>query len=94
MFEEFGIPLDGVEFEDTYQDELGKSHELVEHAMDVILQLKQYHDLYRNKWGKCNTVPRLKRFWLDQHFKRYLCIGRSRISQTYEKNIFLIVLIK
>ena len=69
LFEEFGIPLDGVEFEDTYQDELGKSHELVEHAMDVILQLKQYHDLYIVTNGVSATqYSRLKRFWLGSAF--------------------------
>ena len=77
LFEEFGISLDGVEFEDTYQDELGKSHELVEHAMDVILQLKQYHDLYIVTNGVSATqYSRLKDSGLDQHFK-YIFISEE-----------------
>lgn len=44
LFREFDIADDGIAFEDAYQLELGKGHDLIPHAMEVIQSL---HNAYR-----------------------------------------------
>lgn len=39
LFQEFGIQVDGQAFEDIYQEELGKGHDLIPHAMEVVKNL-------------------------------------------------------
>lgn len=69
LFQEFAIPLDGVAFEKSYQAELGKGHEVVAHAMEVVEQLKQRYALYIVTNGVTATqYSRLRDSGLDRYF--------------------------
>ena len=46
LFQKLDIQLDGIAFEDDYQNELGKGAFLLPHTRDVLEHLSKYYDLY------------------------------------------------
>lgn len=70
LFKELNIENDGIAFEDTYQDELGRGHDMIEHAMDVVQTLAQDYDLYIVTNGVSATqYSRLHDSGLHPYFK-------------------------
>lgn len=70
LFHEFHIQEDGVAFEDVYQLELGKGHQLLPDAFHIIQTLSQKYDLYIVTNGVAQTQhSRLKASGLDYFFK-------------------------
>ena len=70
LFHEFDISLDGVQFEQIYQSELGKSHILMKDALEVIDTLAKKFDLYIVTNGVTATqYSRLRDSGLRPYFK-------------------------
>ena len=91
LFDQFGLSGDGVAFEDDYQAELGRGHQLIEHALDVVVNLKKTHDLYIVTNGVTATqYSRLKKSGLDQHFKK-LFVSEECGYQKPQKEYFDVV---
>ena len=77
LFREFGIADDGIAFEDIYQKELGRGHDMIPHAMEVVRRL---YPQYR----MCivtNTVCASAGFRSGRVFPSYVCIGGNRIPE-------------
>lgn len=70
LFNDIGIHDDGIAFEDDYQKALGRGHELMEHAMEVVSALSNDFDLYVVTNGVVETqYQRLKDAHLRAYFK-------------------------
>lgn len=70
LFEMYDMPLDGILFEDTYQTELGKGHDVIPHALELVKALHNEYNLYIVTNGVVATqYARLKDSTLDQYFK-------------------------
>lgn len=71
LFAKVGIDGDGVAFEDDYQAELGRGHDLMPYAMEVVTALEKEFDLYIVTNGVVATqYSRLHDAKLDLHFKK------------------------
>ena len=68
LFREFGIADDGIAFEDIYQKELGRGHDMIPHAMEVVRCCR-------------NTVCASAGFRSGRVFPSYVCIGGNRIPE-------------
>ncbi len=70
LFQEFQINADGIAFEDDYQAALGRGHELLPHAYEVIENLSQNYQLYIVTNGVSKTqYSRMKECGLKSYFK-------------------------
>lgn len=70
LFDIFDIPLDGIAFEDEYQAELGRGHDVIPHALELVKALHNEYNLYIVTNGVVATqYARLKDSTLDQYFK-------------------------
>lgn len=70
LFEEFDILEDGIAFENDYQEELGKGHDLIENAREVLEQLSKSYHLYIVTNGVSKTqYSRLHASGIDIYFK-------------------------
>jgi len=69
LFEYLGIDEDGIAFEDEYQKELGRWHDVIDGAIDVVKDLKKSYDIYIVTNGVAATqYSRLKDSGLDKYF--------------------------
>lgn len=71
LFQEFHINEDGIKFEDDYQEALGKGHELIPYAYEVIENLSHDFELYIVTNGVSQTqYSRMKASGLEPFFKK------------------------
>lgn len=71
LFKMFHIPLDGVEFEDVYQAALGKGHDVIPHALELVKNLYKDYDIYIVTNGVVATqYARLRDSTLDRYVKK------------------------
>lgn len=92
LFDIFHFDADGIKFEDDYQLELGRGHDLIDHAMDVVTTLKKDYDLYIVTNGVVATqYSRLRDSGLDQHFKQ-IFVSEECGYQKPSKEYFDVVL--
>ena len=69
LFQKLDIQLDGIAFEDDYQNELGKGAFLLPHTRDVLEHLSKYYDLYIVTNGVSKTqYNRLYKSHIDKYF--------------------------
>ena len=69
LFERLNIHQDGIQFEIDYQKELGKGHQLLPYALDIVKDLSQKYHLYIVTNGVSSTqYSRLQISGLDQYF--------------------------
>lgn len=92
LFSQFGLEADGISFEDAYQAQLGKEHQLIPHAMDVIHALEKDHALYVVSNGVTQTqFSRLKDSKLDSHFQGIFVselVGYQKPQKEYFEHVF------
>lgn len=70
LFDELGIDVDGVAFENQYQELLGEGAYLLDHALEVTEYLSKHYDLIVVTNGVSATQwKRLKASGLDQYMK-------------------------
>lgn len=70
LFFEMKIKDDGIAFEDDYQKALGRGHDLIAHAYEIVKLLSEEYDLYIASNGVVETqYQRLKESWLYPFFK-------------------------
>ena len=71
LFEKLGIQDDGIAFEDTYQELLGRQHFMIENVIEVLEYLYQKYDLYIVTNGVTVTqYSRLKGSGVDRYMKK------------------------
>ncbi len=76
LFDEFGIHDDGIGFEDVYQKQLGKGHDLISHALEVIRSLYGKTKMYIVTNGVAQTqYSRLRDSGLDTYFEKIFVSG-------------------
>lgn len=70
LFQEFSINKDGIQFENDYQQELGKGHKLLPHVKEVLDYLSHQYRLFIVTNGVSKTqYSRLKDSGLDAYFE-------------------------
>ncbi len=76
LFDEFGIDDDGIGFEDVYQKQLGRGHDLIPHAMEIIQSLHGKVNMCIVTNGVTETqYSRLRDSGLDKYFDKIFVSG-------------------
>lgn len=71
LFQELKIDDDGIAFEDDYQKALGRGHDVIEHAMEVVTALSKNHSLHVVSNGVVETqYQRLEESYLKSLFQK------------------------
>ena len=92
LFREFGIADDGIAFEDIYQKELGKGHDVIAHALEVVHTLYAHYQMCIVTNGVVATqYSRLRDSGLDQYFHHIFVseeIGHQKPEKAYFDHCF------
>ena len=92
LFSKFNIQEDGVKFEDDYQEALGRGHQMMPYAMEVIQHFYQTHKLYIVSNGVTKTqFSRLKDSGLMPYFEQIFVselVGSQKPHQEYFDYVF------
>lgn len=95
LFEEFGIDDDGITFEDRYQEELGRGHDVIDHALPLVQDLCQNYHLHIVTNGVVATqYSRLKDSTLDQYMEHIFVseeIGHQKPRKEYFDHCFSVL---
>ena len=95
LFEEFGIADDGIAFEDRYQEELGRGHDVVNHALPLVQNLhKDYHLHIVTNGVVATQYSRLKDSTLDQYVEHIFVseeIGHQKPKKEYFDHCFSVL---
>lgn len=92
LFQEFNIPDDGIAFEDIYQKELGRGHDVIAHAIEVSRTLLPHYQMCIVTNGVVATqYARLRDSGLDQYFHPIFVseeIGYQKPDKAYFDHCF------
>ena len=87
LFKEFNIPVDGIAFEDDYQNALGQGYFVLPHTIEVLSALYQKYPLYVVTNGVSQTqYSRLEGTDIKKYFQNIFVsedIGHQKPSKEY-----------
>lgn len=87
LFKEFNIPVDGIAFEDDYQEALGQGYFVLPHTIEVLSALYQKYPLYVVTNGVSQTqYSRLEGTDIKKYFQNIFVsedIGHQKPSKEY-----------
>lgn len=92
LFKELNIDVNGIQFEDDYQNALGEGAYLIEGALDIVQRLYKTHDLYIVTNGVSKTqYSRLLASTLDIYMKNVFVsedVGFQKPQKEYFDYVF------